>query len=142
MSDVGVRYRRVVELDDDASVALAALVLHGLRAIQASGHGVSWRARQAADALIAFGTQIASRGSAGSSTDGGSGTDPELPAVTVDAMTIAEIAGRAHVSDSYVRRACREGPLRSYAYLTSRGYRVEIDAALRWIEAHTKGRTR
>jgi hypothetical protein len=142
MSDVGVQYRRVVELDDAAAVALAALVLHGLHEIQASGHGISWRARQDADALIAIGKEIATRGSAASPADAESGTEPELPSVTVDAMSSTEIAGRAKVSDSYVRRACRDGSLRSYAHLTSRGYRVETDAALRWIDAHGKGRTR
>jgi len=142
VNGVGVRYRRVVELDDDAAVDLAALVLHGLRAIHDSGQGVSWSARQAADALVAIGTEIARRGSAGSTPDTGCGTEPELPVVTVAGMSAAEIAERADVSNSYVRRACREGSLRSYAYLTSRGYRVEIDAALEWIDGRRKGRAR
>lgn len=142
MSDDGVRYRRVVELDDAAAVDLAALVLHGLRAIYASGRGVSWQAKCAADAFVAIGVDISRRGSVGSTADAGNGTGPELPSVTVAAMTGTEIAHRANVSDSYVRRACREGSLRSYAQLTSRGYRVEIAAALRWIESHRKESTR
>ena len=132
----------MVELDDAAAVDLAALVRHGLHAIHDSGQGISWKARQAADALVAIGTEIARRGSAGSTAEAGSGTEPELPVVTVAGMSTTEIADRAHVSDSYVRRACREGSLHPYASLTPRGYRVEIDAALEWIDAHRKARTR
>jgi hypothetical protein len=136
--DIGVRYRRVVELDDAAAVDLAALVVHGLRALHDAGFGVSLSAHQTADALVSIGTEIAKRGSAGSAADAERGTDPELPAVTVETMSTTDIARAASVSDGYVRRACREGELHPYACLSRRGYRIEADAAHRWIDAHSK----
>jgi hypothetical protein len=130
---------RLLSLEDDELRLLAWVVEWSLPRLAADCQTFSRADQLVLSDFVGYAKQSLSSGSGSVRAD--CGTLAERLSVSVESVTVAEIADRANLEPRTVRKACERGDLHSAATKTPRGWLVEIDSAEQWIVRHRKGVT-